>query len=606
MLKRVLCVILCLVTLSSCAQQTSAPVTTEQGVTIQTFGTLGDTEPATTAPTENFDISLSTAPTATKPVKTDPPVSTAAPEPTDPPATEPPESSELPSVPDTENRQDYDITPISKEMCATSSVNVRERPDPDSKRVGHLDRGEKVTATGIVSNGWVRILFKGGEYYVNGGYLRESGGTATEQPASTAPEPTEVLTTSTAVTTTEPPATTPEPTTTLTTTEEPPEDVSEYIDETLNILTQPSRYTALNYSAQKAVWFAFLDLEPMLKNASESDFRARVSEAFDNVVGLGCNTVYVHVRSHGDAYYPSGYYPFTAAYSGTVGIAPDYDPLAVMITLAHERGLSFHAWINPMRTTSKEVFAQMPDHYTIKQWYNSDATKGTFMVYDKDTDFYWLSPAYPAVRELICNGVAEIVSRYDVDAIHIDDYFYPTTSSSFDKAAFEASGETDRAAWRRSVVNTLVREIYSTVKSCNSTVLFGVSPQGNVDNNLNKLYADVEMWCRTPGYLDYIVPQIYYGFGDKLSFDAAAGQWSEMTRLPGISLVCGIAAYKVGVNSEWKSGEILTKQTNHIKGLPNYSGVAYYRYDSFFGSASSSEKLMKTELITLRSAIKQY
>lgn len=605
MLKRVLCVLLCLVMFTSCAQEASAPTPSEREVTIHTFAPLGDTAPATTTPPETFDFSLSTSPTATKPTRSDTPTSTL-PEPTSTPkptVTEPPASSEVPSTPAPEMPTEYEITPISIEMRATSSVNVRQKPDPDSNRVGHLDKGEKVTATGLVSNGWVRIMFKGEECYVNGGYLRESSQSATVTPASTVPEPTSDKPTSTTVTTTEPPATTPEPTTT---TEELPEEVSEYIDETLNILTRPSRYTALNYPNQKAVWFAFLDLEPMLKNAAESDFRTAVSAAFDNVAELGCNTVYVHVRSHGDAYYPSSYYPFTAAYSGTMGIAPDYDPLAVMITLAHERGLSFHAWINPMRTTSKQLFAQMPEYYTLKQWYNSDSTKGTFLVYDKDTDFYWLSPAYSAVRELICNGVAEIVSRYDVDAIHIDDYFYPTTSASFDKAAFEASGETDRAAWRRSVVNTLVREIYSTVKSCNQTVLFGVSPQGNVDNNLNKLYADVETWCRTPGYLDYIVPQIYYGFNDKLAFDAAAGQWLQMVRLPGISLVCGIAAYKVGVNSEWKSGEILTKQTNYIKNMPVYSGIAYYRYDSFFGSASSSEKLMKTELTTLRSAIKQY
>lgn len=606
MLKRVLCVLLCLVMLTSCAQETSAPTPSEREITIRTFATLGDTAPATTEPPDTFDFSLSTSPTATKPTRSETPVSTSAPESpytNEPIITTAPDVTGEPSTAAPESRHEYDITPISIEMRATSSVNVRQKPDPDSKRVGHLDKGEKVTATGLVSNGWVRIMFKGEECYVNGGYLRERGESATVTPSSTVPEPTSDKPTSTTVTTTEPPATTPEPTTA---TEEPPEEISEYIDETLNILTQPSRYTALNYPNQKAVWFAFLDLEPMLKNATESDFRAAVSSAFDNVVELGCNTVYVHVRSHGDAYYPSNYYSFTAAYSGTMGIAPDYDPLAVMISSAHERGLSFHAWINPMRTTSKQLFAQMPLYYPLKQWYNSDSTKGTFLVYDKDTDFYWLSPAYAAVRELICNGVAEIVSRYDVDAIHIDDYFYPTTDASFDKAAFEASGETDRAAWRRSVVNTLVREIYSTVKSCNQTVLFGVSPQGNVDNNLNKLYADVETWCKNTGYLDYIVPQIYYGFNDKLAFDAAAQQWSDMIKQPGISLICGIAAYKVGVKSEWNSGDILTKQTNYIKNMPNYRGVAYYRYDSFFGSASSSPSKMKTELTTLRSAIKQY
>ena len=256
-----------------------------------------------------------------------------------------------------------------------------------------------------------------------------------------------------------------------------------------------------------------------------------------------------------------------------------------------------------MRTTTKKRFAEIDDRYAIKQWYNSDTTNGTYLVYDSDTGYYWLSPAYSAVRELICSGVAEIIANYNVDGIHIDDYFYPTTDKSFDKLAFQVSGRSDLYQWRRDTVSLLVSDIYSTVKSCNPTVEFGVSPQGNIDNNLNKLYADVEKWCSEPGYLDYITPQIYYGYKDKLPFDSTAEAWQSLVKSPHVKLVCGIAAYKVGINVEWSSGEMLARQTNYINNLPGYSGCAYYRYNSLFAEGTDVSSLMTSERNQLQQAI---
>ena len=342
----------------------------------------------------------------------------------------------------------------------------------------------------------------------------------------------------------------------------------------------------------------------MLSGATEAEFTEAISEAFSYVLSLGCNTVYVHVRAFGDAYYYSDYYPFTAAYSGTVGDKPSYDPLEIMITEAHKLGLSFHAWVNPMRTTTKSNYKSMSSSYTLKQWYSSSTTNGTYLVYDSDTGYYWLSPAYSAVRELICAGIAEIVSNYNVDGIHIDDYFYPTTDESFDSLAFSVSGSSNLSQWRRDTVSQLVSEIYSTVKSCNSSVLFGVSPQGNLDNNLNKLYADVELWCSTSGYLDYIVPQIYYGYSGTLPFDTTAVQWDSIVTSSTVKLICGIAAYKVGTTTEWSSGSMLSTQTDYISSLSGYSGCAYYRYGSLV--ADSSDTLLSKEITNLIKSLAGY
>ncbi|MCD8005668.1 MAG: family 10 glycosylhydrolase [Oscillospiraceae bacterium] len=557
-----------ILTLTSCTQRTYDDTYSQGSITIETYASI--TTQTTTSESES-------APAYSTLETTESTVTTA-----------PESSAETTAIVETEVSTDYTITDYEATMYAINSVNVRQLPDADSDRIGHLDKGDSVTVTGIVSNGWYRIEFKGGEYFVNGRYLSDI---YEEDEETTTVATTTATTAATTITTT---------ISNVTTTTASDEDiVLDEEDDIEEIISQlgTNSYTALNYSTVKAVWFAYLDIDTMLAGATEAEFTESISEAFAYVASLGCNTVYVHVRAFGDAYYYSSYYPFTSAYSGTVGDKPSYDPLEIMIAEAHKLGLSFHAWVNPMRTTTKKNFESMSSSYTLKQWYSSSSTNGTYLVYDSDTGYYWLSPAYSAVRELICAGIAEIVSNYDVDGIHIDDYFYPTTDESFDKLAFSVSGSSDLSQWRRDTVSQLVKEIYSTVKSCNSSVLFGVSPQGNLSNNLNKLYADVELWCSTTGYLDYIVPQIYYGYSGSLPFDTTAVQWEELVTSSSVKLICGIAAYKVGTTTEWSSGSMLSKQTDYISTLSGYSGCAYYRYSSLV--ASSSDTLLSGEIAGL-------
>lgn len=495
----------------------------------------------------------------------------------------------VPSSEEAFTSSEYTITDYDGIMYAIANVNVRRLPDADSDRVGHIDSGDKVYVTGIVSNGWMRVVFKNGEYFVNGRYLSD---TIDEETTTATEAVTTTVTTITTVTTT---------TQVTTVTTVPDYDDDEIIEDELdNVIFGSNSYTALNYSEQKAVWLAYLDINAMITNATESEFRASFAEAMTNVAALGFNTVYVHVRAFGDSYYYSNYYPFTAAYSGTLGTRPSYDPLVIMVEEAHKQGLSFHAWINPMRTTTKSRYKEMPDSYTLKKWYNSSSANGTYLVYNSKTEYYWLSPAYSAVRELICNGVAELVSNYNIDAVHIDDYFYPTTSESFDSAAYKASGTSlSLSDWRRSVVSILVKEMYQTVKSCNSTVLFGISPAGNTTNNYNSYYADIYTWGSVAGYCDYIVPQIYYSYSDKLPFDDTLYEWDAIVTSPAVKLVCGIAAYKIGINSDWSSGSMLKSQVSLVNSLSGYSGYAFYRYSSIFKPDSEVSNLVTTEILNL-------
>lgn len=562
MLSKIICIILALLLLCSCSISTSKDDVDPPSITIETYGSLSTSVTTTESSTATTVPITTTVPTTTEEIITTTPA--------------PIEEQTTVSSDDELSVDDYEIADYECIMYANANLNIRILPNADSDRVGRYDEGDEVEVTGLVSNGWYRVRYKDGEYYVHGRYLSDTF-------------EFEVTTNATTIVTT-----TQTKPTTVTTTEPEVE-----IDDEPNIIIGSNSYNALNYKTQKAMWFAYLDIDSMLLNATESEFRRDVKNAMTNVALLGCNTVYVHVRAFGDAYYFSDYYAFTAAYSGTMGKRPSFDPLKIMIDEAHKQGLSFHAWINPMRTTTEKRYQEMSSNYALKKWYSSSSTNGSYLVYDSSTKYYWLSPAYPAVRELICNGIAELVTNYDIDAIHIDDYFYPTTSSSFDYAAFKASGASDLSAWRKSVVSKLVREMYSTVKACNDSVLFGISPAGNISNNINHYYADVITWCSQKGYMDYIVPQIYYSYEDKLPFDDTVLEWLRITTEDSIDLICGIAAYKVGLNDSWTSGSILKRMTDDINSIDRYSGCAYYRYGSIFYADSDVEDLMNEEISKL-------
>lgn len=238
----------------------------------------------------------------------------------------------------------------------------------------------------------------------------------------------------------------------------------------------------------KGVWIWYSELYPILTGKSESQLRSGIGDYYDNCLSLGINTVYVHVRPFGDAIYKSDYFPWSKYCTGYIGKDPGYDPLKVMIDEAHARGISFQAWVNPLRCYYEDDAPDVSTAYKTGQWY--DTKDGDYIV--KVNSYWWLNPAYKEVTDLIANGAAELVSKYDVDGVHIDDYFYPTTEAYFDSIAFNASSYSSLSQFRLDNCSRMVADMYKAVKSHNPTALFGVSAQGNVTNNETQLYADVE------------------------------------------------------------------------------------------------------------------
>ncbi|MFT3950873.1 MAG: family 10 glycosylhydrolase [Oscillospiraceae bacterium] len=364
-------------------------------------------------------------------------------------------------------------------------------------------------------------------------------------------------------------------------------------------------YTPLNYAEQKAVWFSYIDVSAMLTGKTEAQFTAAVGDAFDKTCALGCNTVYVHVRAFGDAYYASDLFPWTKSAAGTIGEDPGFDPLSIMIAQAHDRGLSFHAWINPMRCETEANLAKVSETYTLGAWYNDAQKNGTYLVKPAGDNHLWLNPAYPEVRTLIAAGAAEIVSCYDVDGLNIDDYFYPTTDASFDKAAFVQTGGQSLTEFRLSNTSLMVQSLYNAVKSANPKALFGISPQGNVANNYSSLYADVKLWCAQPGYADYITPQVYYGYNTSAApYADVIAQWNTMVENSGVKLVIGLAVYKLGEESEFSDTVgIIGDQIADAKTLENYGGVALYNYLNLFAPTDENAQRVKEELPLISAAL---
>ena len=369
-------------------------------------------------------------------------------------------------------------------------------------------------------------------------------------------------------------------------------------------------YSALNYSEQKGIWISYLEYSSAMMNKSAKAFRSTIGEYFDNVKALSFNTVYVQVRAFGDAYYRSDLFPTGDRYNGTIGAKLSYDPLEIMVEEAHSRNLSVHAWINPMRLMTDSQLKSLSDSYTIKKWYNDSDKCGKYIV--KSDGRWYLNPAYPEVEKLISDGISDIVSGYDIDGIQIDDYFYPTTAASFDSAAYKASGTSaSLSSWRTANINDMVKRMNKTVHSANPSVLFGISPQGSVDNNYDSLYADVKTWCRSTEYCDYILPQVYFGFDNAaLPYSDTIALWSSMTSSGNVKLVIGLAGYKIGAadayagangKNEWiNNSDIISRQMKAAKKLGNYGGVAIFRYGSIFEPESSVAKQVNAELANIK------
>lgn len=354
----------------------------------------------------------------------------------------------------------------------------------------------------------------------------------------------------------------------------------------------------------RAVWITYFEMEAMLKNKSESAFRENAKAMFKTLSKDQMNTVYVQVRPFSDALYSSKIYPSSYMMTGVEGDQMAYDPLKIMIEEAKRENLKIEAWINPYRVRLNSIKAPISEANPATAW----LTDGSNRVVKLPGGVFY-NPSDVQVNALVVKGVKEIVDNYKVDGIHFDDYFYPTQSKDFDKLQYDAyvkaGGKLNLYDFRREQINQMVQSVYKVCKTAKNPVKFGISPQGLVKNNFDQQYADVKKWTSQPGYVDYICPQIYYGFKNtKAPFMTILKEWDDMTKTSKVPLYIGLASYKIGVEDKW-SGEgkkewqtdsaILSHMVAESRLLSSYKGFALFRYDSMWKPSASVKAQVNSE-----------
>lgn len=367
----------------------------------------------------------------------------------------------------------------------------------------------------------------------------------------------------------------------------------------------------------RGVWVSYLDWNGWAKD--EAGYKKAMDQTLDLCVQKGLNAVFLQVRPDGDAMYPSQYFPWSKFASGKQGKNPGYDPLAYAVQAAHQRGLQLHAWINPYRITGYlNRYSDLCASNPAIAWAKDGDSSNDRWVLCQNGEYYY-NPAIPQVRQLIIDGVKEIVTNYEVDGIHFDDYFYPNLDDSkaetwFDYPEYQASGTSlSVAAWRRNNVNELVRGVYGAVKSIRPQALFGISPEGYLQNlrKDTRQFTDVDAWMTQSGYVDYLMPQIYWGFEAKQNGQAAGyafanclNEWVTLKKKGNVKLYVGLALYKTGTDAvdgnevpEWQRyHDIMKREVQAGRATGQVSGYCFYDVSSLTRAAAAEEVANVTAL----------
>jgi uncharacterized lipoprotein YddW (UPF0748 family) len=292
----------------------------------------------------------------------------------------------------------------------------------------------------------------------------------------------------------------------------------------------------------RGVWVATVDNIdwPSKKGLSAEEQQAELRIIFDKAAELRLNAVVLQVRPMCDALYKSDLEPWSEFLTGTSGKDPGYDPLALAVKLARERGLELHAWFNPYRAHHPSATGPLPDSHIVKK--RPDLAKQ----YGKH---HWLNPTHPAVAEHTLKVILDVVRRYDIDGVHLDDYFYPYAEKGPDGESIpfpdddtwadyqKSGGKLSRADWRRDAVNRFVERLYKDVKKEKRWVKVGISPFGiwrpghpaGIEgfDQYEGLFADARKWLNE-GWVDYFTPQLYWPIRqEKQSYPKLLAWWAD-------------------------------------------------------------------------------
>jgi uncharacterized lipoprotein YddW (UPF0748 family) len=332
----------------------------------------------------------------------------------------------------------------------------------------------------------------------------------------------------------------------------------------------------------------------------------------DGLRQMHMNAAIVQVKPTADAFYPSQYGPWSEYLTGVQGKDPGYNPLAFMIEESHRRNLEFHAWFNPFRVSLQSDIHKLVANHPALQHPDWVVSYGGKLYYN---------PGVPAARTFVIDSILEVVKNYDIDAVHLDDYFYPyrVANEDFpDEATYEQYGAAhfpNKDDWRRDNINQFVHDLESAIKRTKSYVKFGISPFGvwrnkSVDptgsdtsagqTDYDDLYADTRTWMRK-GWLDYIAPQIYWNFGNPAAaYEKLVNWWAQEVRAQRVQLYIGQAAYKI---TSWKDANELPKQLQFNLNMHEVHGSIFFSIKELMANPDGIRDRLSNDIYKLPALI---
>ena len=349
-----------------------------------------------------------------------------------------------------------------------------------------------------------------------------------------------------------------------------------------------------NFEEDRYVFISYIDYS-YLKGKDENILKEEINKMVLNIKENNFNGIILQVRAFSDAIYYSKIFSPSLHIVNNENDKLKLDMLDYFIKLSHENNIKLIAWINPYRIRSNNDISSISGNNIVNKYLNTSSVEIKNGIY--------FNPAKDEVLDLIIKGVLEIVKNYDVDGILYDDYFYPSKTCDLnDYKLYKINGGLKSLEdFRRDNINKLIRKTYEKIKEVNSDVLFGISPSGNMNNNYNAEYLDINYLIENK-IVDFIMPQIYYGFDNtNLPFVNTVNSWSNLVKDTNIKFYVALALYKSGLEdkyaktgiNEWiNNNDIISKQIIVSRNTYNYEGFSIFRYDYLFNSKKDNKQLL--------------
>jgi len=335
----------------------------------------------------------------------------------------------------------------------------------------------------------------------------------------------------------------------------------------------------------RGIYISYLEYLSYFQNNNINVNKSYINKMLDQIRDNKFNNIFLHVSPFSDSIYKSNIFPYSYTLTGTEGKDPGMDYLDYFIKESHLRNIKVHAWINPYRISNTTDINKLSSNNPAITFLKTGDAKIT------KTGIYY-NPSSSKVIDLLIKQIYEIITNYEVDGIHLDDYFYEDLEIDLENyQRYFLNNNISLEEYRYNIINTTIKTIYKLIKDYNKNIIFSIAPDGNIENNYQLHFADVKQWLKENNYIDIIMPQVYYGFNNDLKpFEKTINEWNNLIT-NNVKIVPVLAFYKVGLEDtyagngkyEWVNNkDIIAKQIIYSKTLNHYQGFTLFRYEYLF------------------------